>query len=246
MTRIILEICVDNIAGITAAAKGGADRIELCAALALGGLTPAAGLLKIARDAALPAMVMIRPRAGDFVWTHDERRAMIAEIEAVRDAGLAGVVIGASLPDGRLDSETLADLVNAAAGLDITLHRAIDLTPNVDAALGICRDLGITRVLSSGGAQNAMAGIDRLAQMSTHNITVMPGSGVSAENIADFAARLPLTEVHASCSVASPLPQNPKIEGFGFQPNGARATDANRVAALRKALDQIAGSRTSG
>lgn len=246
MTNIILEVCVDDIAGIFAATKGGADRIELCSALALGGLTPSAGLLKIAAESPLPAMAMIRPRAGDFVWTRDERAAMIAEIMAVRSVGLAGVAIGASLPDGTLDGETLEELVKAAAGLDITLHRAIDLTPDVDAALEICRYLGIKRVLSSGGAQTALAGIDRLAQMAAHDITVMPGGGVSAENLADFAARLPLTEIHASCAIAAPTPLNPKVTDFGFQPVGARATNTNRVAALRKALDQIAGSRTSG
>ncbi|SEK28885.1 copper homeostasis protein CutC [Pacificibacter marinus] len=243
---ITLEVCVDSLAGIFAATKGGADRIELCSALGLGGLTPSAGLIKIASEAPLPAMAMIRPRAGDFVWTRDERAALVAEIHAVRDAGLAGVVIGASLPNGELDGETLQELMQAAIGLDVTLHRAIDLTPDVDAALQICRDLGIKRVLSSGGAKTAMAGLERLVQMATHTISVMPGGGVTAENVADLAARLPLSEVHASCSVVAPIPQNSKIAEFGFQPSGARATDTNSVIALRKALDQIVAARTSG
>ncbi len=108
MSRILLEVCVDDAAGISAAAAGGADRIELCAALALGGLTPSAGLISLASECGLPCMAMIRPRAGDFVWSPAERRAMQAEIAAVRQAGLAGVVIGASLPDGRLDKDCLA------------------------------------------------------------------------------------------------------------------------------------------
>lgn len=243
---ITLEVCVDDFAGIFAATKGGADRIELCSALGLGGLTPSAGLLKIARESLLPAMAMIRPRAGDFVWTRDERAALVAEIHAVRDAGLAGVVIGASLPNGDLDGETLQELMHAAKGLDVTLHRAIDLTSDVDAALQICCDLGIKRVLSSGGAKTVMAGLERLSQMATHTISVMPGGGVTAENVADLAAQLPLSEVHASCSVLATTPQNPKITDFGFQPSRARATDANSVAALRKALDQIVSAHTSG
>jgi copper homeostasis protein len=243
---ITLEVCVDDLGGIFAAAKGGADRIELCSALGLGGLTPSAGLIKIASEIPLPVMAMIRPRAGDFVWTRDERAALVAEIHAVRDAGLTGVVIGASLPNGELDGETLQELMQAAIGLDVTLHRAIDLTPDVNAALQICRDLGIKRVLSSGGAKTAMAGLERLVQMATHTISVMPGGGVSAENVADLAARLPLTEVHASCSVVAPIPQNSKITEFGFLPSGARATDKNSVIALRKALDQIVAARTSG
>lgn len=104
MSRIVLEICVDDAAGLAAARAGGADRIELCAALALGGLTPSAGLMAQAAGIGLPVMAMIRPRAGDFVWSPDERAAMLVEIAAARAAGLAGVVIGASLPDGRLES----------------------------------------------------------------------------------------------------------------------------------------------
>lgn len=243
---ITLEVCVDDTSGIIAATKGGADRIELCSALGVGGLTPSAGLMKFASTCPLPTMAMIRPRAGDFVWTREERIALISDIRAMRYAGLAGVVIGASLPTGELDRDALEQMVKAANGLDITLHRAIDLTPDVDGALRICRDLGIKRVLSSGGAKTAIAGMDRLAKMATHHVSVMPGGGVNAENVAELAARFPLTEVHASCSVVRPAPENPMISEFGFLPEGARATDAASVAALRVALNQITASRTSG
>lgn len=188
MNRIALEICVDDAAGIAAAAEGGACRVELCAALALGGLTPSAGLIALAARSPLPALAMIRPRAGDFVWSEAEREAMRAEIAAVRAAGLAGVVIGASLPDGRLDAETLTELVAAAEGLDITLHRAIDLTPDPVEAMHLVRDLGIRRVLSSGGARKAELGLARLAVMAkaAPEVSVMPGGGVSAENVGMF------------------------------------------------------------
>ena len=245
MSRIILEVCVDDAAGIAAAAEGGADRIELCAALGLGGLTPSAGLIEIARRGPLPAMAMIRPRAGDFVWSRDEVDAQLVEIAAVRAAGLAGVVIGASRPDGSLDGDVLRELVQAAKDLDITLHRAIDLTPDVDAAMRICADLGIRRVLSSGGARTALDGMARLQQMEAHGVTVMPGGGVNAANAAQFAQTLELSEIHASCSVAAPAPENPAVTAFGFQPEHARATDVSQVAALRRALDHL-GARTSG
>ena len=248
MSRITLEICVDDEAGILAAAQGGADRIELCAALALGGLTPSAGLMQLAADSPLPAMAMIRPRAGDFVWTRTERTALRAEIAATRAAGLAGVVVGASLPDGRLDGETLEDLVRAAEGLDVTLHRAIDLTPDAAEAMALCAKLGINRVLSSGGAETALKGIDRLAAMAraAPGVTVMPGGGVSAENVTILAERLTLTEVHASCSAPLPAAGNPLVERFGFRPPGARGTDAGRVRALRRVLDQIAAAPPRG
>ncbi len=242
--RITLEICVDDAAGIAAAGKGGADRIELCAALALGGLTPSAGLVDLAVQSGLATMAMIRPRAGDFVWRPNEVRAMQVEIAAMRLAGLAGVVIGASRPDGRLDGAVLAALVEAAAGMDVTLHRAIDLVPDVDEAMALCHGLGIARVLSSGGALSAEAGIAQLATMAGRGISVMPGGGVHAGNVAAFAARFALSEVHASASV--PLAIDPRMAAFGFQPAGARGTDAAKVRALRQALDQIAAGPPLG
>lgn len=241
MSRILLEICVDDAAGIAAAVEGGADRIELCAALGVGGLTPSAGLIALAADVALPVMAMIRPRAGDFVWTEDEVRAMLAEIEAVRGAGLAGVVIGASLPDGRLDARVLSRLVEAAQGLDVTLHRAIDLAPDPVEAMASCRALGIRRVLSSGGARAAVDGLDRLAAMAAAapDVIVMPGSGITADNAARFAERLPLREIHASGGAALP-DASPLVRSLGFQPPGARGTDVGRVRALRDELDRLA------
>lgn len=250
MNRIALEICVDDAAGIAAAAEGGACRVELCAALALGGLTPSAGLIALAARSPLPALAMIRPRAGDFVWSEAEREAMRAEIAAVRAAGLAGVVIGASLPDGRLDAKTLAELVAAAEGLDITLHRAIDLTPDPVEAMHLVRDLGIRRVLSSGGARKAELGLARLAVMAkaAPEVSVMPGGGVSAENVGMFlgagpSLEAPWREIHASCSVPAPAPALPAIADFGFQPPAARLTDAGRVRALRVAIDRVATDR---
>jgi copper homeostasis protein len=242
MSGIVLEVCVDDAAGIRAATEGGADRIELCAALALGGLSPSAGLIGLAARSAVASMVMIRPRAGDFIWSADEITAMQAEIAATRAAGLAGVVIGASNPDGTLDAPVLAVLCQAAAGLDITLHRAIDLTPDPCAALDLCAALGIRRVLSSGGAATALAGLARLAQMQEYaagRVQVMPGGGVTPGVLATLAQTLPLREVHASCSVPLPAPADPKITAFGFQPPGARRTSATAVTALRQALDQL-------
>lgn len=246
MTHITLEICVDDAAGIMAATAGGADRIELCAALALGGLTPSAGLIALAAEGPLPAMAMIRPRAGDFVYSRDEIRAMVIEIAAVRAAGLAGVVIGASRPDGQLDAEVLAELVAQAEGLDITLHRAIDLAPDPAEAMALCARLGIKRVLSSGGALTAADGIGRLQTMLRPGVSVMPGGGINAANATVFANHLPLTEIHASCSTPRPPAADPNINRFGFLPNGARGTNAGAVRDLRRALDQITASRPSG
>ena len=221
MTRILLEVCVDDPEGLAAARAGGADRLELCAALALGGLTPSPALVAEAARTGTPALAMIRPRAGDFTWTPAEVAAMESEIALLRAAGARGVVIGASLPDGRLDGATLARLLRAAEGLDVTLHRAVDLAPDPEEATALAVALGIPRILTSGGAPRAADGLPRLEAMfraAAGRLTVMPGAGVSPETLPALAT-LPLREVHASCSVPLPTPA-PLVAQFGFQPAG--------------------------
>ena len=241
MTRILLEVCIDDPEGLLAARAGGADRLELCAALAFGGLTPSPALVAEAARTGTSALAMIRPRAGDFVWTPAEVAAMESEIALLRAAGAPGVVIGASLPDGRLDGATLARLLRAAEGLDVTLHRAVDLAPDPEAAVELAASLGIRRILSSGGAARAADGVARLERMmraGAGRVTIMPGAGVSTETLPALTG-LPLREVHASCSVPLPPPAA-LVADLGFQPPGARRTDAGRVAAMRAALDALA------
>lgn len=237
----VLEICVDNPAGLAAAIDGGADRIELCSALALGGLTPSQGLIALASRAPLPVMAMIRPRAGGFDWSEDEVQAMEVEIAAIARAGLAGVVLGATRSDAAggltLDLPVMRRLMRAAKGLDVTLHRCIDLMQDPLAAIDQAAELGIARILSSGGAATAAKGVDRLARMMDHagdRIGIMPGAGVSVASLPDLLTRLAPSEVHASASV--PDPGTGAIADFGFQPTGAKRTDAATVAALKKVL----------
>lgn len=245
MSRILLEVCVDDAIGLNAAIKGGADRIELCSALAIGGLTPSIGLMQLSAKAHIPIMVMIRPRAGSFVWSEDELQIMEAEIAAMRELGLAGVVIGANLPDGRLDQPALQRLVKAAQGLEIVLHRSIDLTPDAAEAVQIAIELGINRILSSGGALKAVSGLERLAQMQSaaqDKITIMPGSGVNIGTVTAITNALPdLAEIHASCS--APIDADETLLNFGFAVPGATRTTSAKVAELRAALDAIADGR---
>ena len=233
---LTLEVCVDTAAGLAEAVAGGADRIELCAALAVGGLTPSPGLLAAAAECPVPVMVMIRPRAGDFVWSEAEVGMMEAEIAATRAAGLAGVVLGASLPDGRLDVPVLQRLVAAARGMDLTLHRAIDLTPDMAAALDQAIALGFRRILTSGGEKTAEAGAGRisaLVKQAAGRISVMPGSGVNPGN-APMLKGLGITEIHASCSAAQPA--TGRVVEMGFGPAVHRQTSADQVRALRRAI----------
>lgn len=233
---LILEVCVDTAAGLMEAVAGGADRVELCAALALGGLTPSAGQMADAGACPVPVMVMIRPRAGDFVWTEAEVGMMEAEIVATRAAGLAGVVLGASLADGRLDVPVLKRLVAVASGLDLTLHRAIDLAPDMAEALEVAIGLGFRRILTSGGEKTADAGAARIAALVTQaagRISIMPGSGVNPAN-APMLRGLGIAELHASCSVQHLA--TGKLVEMGFGPGVVRQTSADQVRALRLAM----------
>ena len=232
----LLEICVDSPEGLHAAAEGGADRIELCAALDLGGLTPSAGLMRLAAQGPLPAFAMIRPRAGGFNWSVEEIAAMETEVLAARDAGLAGVVIGATR-SGKLDLAVLARLIRAAEGMQITLHRCVDLLEDPLAAVEEAAELGIQRILSSGGALRAVEGLERLSAMqevAAGRLSIMPGAGVNAETLPQILAALDPAEVHASAS--SPAHLQEPLTRFGFQSEAARQTDAARVAELKAML----------
>lgn len=228
---------MDSAGGLAQAVAGGADRIELCAALALGGLTPSVGLIAAAARCGVPVVAMIRPRAGDFVWSGAEVAMMEAEIAAVRAAGLAGVVLGASLPDGRLDAQVLRRLVAAAQGLERVLHRCFDLAPDLEEALERAVGLGFHRILTSGGAITAEAGAARIASLlarAAGRITVMPGSGVTPAN-GGLLKGLGIAEIHASCSVS--IPVSGRAVEMGFAPPVLRRTDAEAVRALRRALE---------
>ncbi len=231
---MLLEICVDDALGLAEAVAGGADRVELCAALGLGGLTPSAGLMAMAAECGVPCYPMIRPRAGDFVFTAADVSVMKADIRAAREAGLTGVVLGVARLDGRLDEAVLGDLVAEAAGLDLTLHRVVDLVPDVDEAVEVAVRLGFRRVLSSGAAKVAGLGVVRLQRMITvaaGRLSVMPGSGVTVESWRQLAG-LGVSEVHASCSVT----MGGRADDLGFVTGNERRCDRGRVAVLKRVI----------
>ncbi|MDE1149570.1 MAG: copper homeostasis protein CutC [Azospirillaceae bacterium] len=239
--RMKLEVCVDSPAGVAAAIKGGADRLELCSALALGGLTPSRGLMALAASCPRPSYAMIRPRAGDFVYGRSDLDVMGDDIDTVRALGLSGVVLGASLPNGELDVAALSILVDRADGLGKTLHRAIDLTPDPIEALEAAIELGFERVLTSGGARTAVEGMETIADLvdqAQGRISIMAGSGVNADNAVDLIQRTGVTEVHASCGMA-PAVVDEQLVHFGFVQRGARETDAATVMWLAAAIRDI-------
>ncbi|MDB5524954.1 MAG: Cytoplasmic copper homeostasis protein cutC [Rhizobium sp.] len=238
MADILLEVCVDNVAGLEAAIDGGADRIELCSALAVGGLTPSAGLMSAAQRSPIPCYAMIRPRAGDFIYSNAELDIMTNDIYFAASSGLAGVVFGASLPDGRLDSEALIALSNAIGDLPRTLHRAFDLVPDMAEAIELAIDCGFERILSSGRAENALDGIDDLVEairISGDHISIMPGGGVNLETIDAILSRAEAREVHSSCS-SMVTASNRHLVTLGFSEPATKQTDAKMVRAMKSRL----------
>jgi copper homeostasis protein len=241
MSRILLEICVDDLAGLRAAAEGGADRVELCSALALGGLSPSPAFAALALGSGLVVHAMVRPRAGDFVYSREELALMAAEIRALVSTGVHGVVVGATREDGSPDHDALARLRDAADGIDIVLHRAIDLAPDLCAAVELAASLGFDHVLSSGGARTASEGMNLLSMMveaSAGRLAIMAGSGVNAENVADLVRTTGVRAAHASASGQCAW-ADPRVASFNFGPPAKRYTDPSAVAAIRAALDSI-------
>lgn len=236
----ILEVCVDTLTGLEAATAGGADRIELCAALSTGGLTPSVGLMIEAARASVPVHALIRPRPGNFRYTETEIAVMKSDIAAARRAGVSGVVIGAATQQGRLDHVALAELIEAADGMDVTLHRVFDLIQEPLEALELAISLGFSRVLTSGGEPTVCAGLDRLValnQAAAGRITVMPGGGITPENVGLVLDRLQVAELHASCSRLKEG-ANQRLVALGFEPPTRRITDREVVAALKAAMSR--------
>jgi copper homeostasis protein len=235
----LLEVCVGDPDSLSAAVEGGADRIELCSALELGGLTPGPGLIALAAGVSVPVYAMVRPRGGDFVFSASEVAAMLADIAAIRAAGLAGVVLGCSRPDGRLGRDTLQVLVEAAQGLGTTLHRAFDLVPEIEPAIEIAVELGFERILSSGRARTAAVGVDdlrRAHEAARGRIAIMAGSGVNAGNVGALRQRVPLDEWHGSCSAPVDTPSARAVE-LGFaSPGAAKRTNIDEVRRMKEAL----------
>jgi copper homeostasis protein len=239
MTKPLLEVCVADAESLAAAIAGGADRIELCSALELGGLTPAPGLMRLAAKAPIPVYAMVRPRSGDFVFTSDELDIMRADIDAVRSAGLAGAVIGASLLDGTLDEVMLRHLRDHAQGLGLTLHRAFDLVPDFSAAVETAIGIGIERILTSGGARSVPEGIPALRSIHAAaggRISIMPGGGLTAQNVGELLKAVPVAEVHSSCSLPRATPDQRAVE-LNLAERSHRRTSAATVAGFKAALE---------
>lgn len=193
----LLEVCVDSYASAMAAISGGADRLELCSALSVGGLTPSAALLRqIRRVSGIPVRCLMRPRGGDFLYTSEEVEQMAMEMERLREEGADGFVIGCLTAEGELDARAMEPLLRAASGGGLTLHRCIDVSRDLGKTYRDAASLGFDTVLTSGGAGKCLDGLETIGGLlqirdKENGPEVLIGAGVNASVIAAFRARLP-------------------------------------------------------
>ena len=243
-----IEICANSAQSALMAQKGGAYRVELCAGIPEGGTTPSAGEICVARALLKETRlnVIIRPRGGDFLYSELEQEIMLRDIELCRSIGVDGVVIGCLTADGDVDMQAMKRLMAAANGMDVTFHRAFDMCRNPQKALEDIISLGCNRVLTSGQAPTALAGIDMLAKLvgqADGRIIIMPGCGVRPDNIRRIADATGATEFHSSArsSIDSGmLYRNPAVSMGGtvvVDEYRQDVTDPNIVLNLREALD---------
>lgn len=201
---ITLEVCANSVPSALAAQAGGAVRVELCNNLHEGGTTPSAGQIILARQLlSLQLYVLIRPRGGDFLYSATEMDMMLADVDFCIQAGCDGIVIGALNADGTIGKRANSRLIEKAAkaGLGVTFHRAFDMTADIYQALEDVIELGCGRILTSGGKTTAMEGasvLHHLTKKAAGRIGIMPGGGISEQNVADLVRFTNVQEVHAS------------------------------------------------
>ncbi len=248
-----LEVVVDSVESAQAAQAGGAQRVELCADLLEGGITPSAGMIATVRRAiAIGMVVMIRPRGGDFCYSEAEFAVMQHDIGVAKELGADSLVFGILTPRGDLDVERMAALIALARPLPVTCHRAFDMARDPHATLEALIELGVARVLTSGGESSALEGLDQIAALIAQargRIIVMPGGGINERNIGRIVAATGATEVHVSGRVTIEGPMLYRNER-AFMGGALRPPEFTRAvvsaARIRAMLPGQAGVSPSG
>jgi copper homeostasis protein len=241
--RPVVEVAVDSLDAAEMAWSLGADRIELCQALELGGLSPSRGLIEVVAAKALgPVFVMIRPRPGDFVVGPNDLAVMMSDVAAAKAAGCSGIVTGALSPTREIDAEAVERLVTAAGGLPVTFHRAFDLCAEPARALDRLVELGVKRILTAGDGATAFEGRQRIAMLAGRAgtaMTVIAGGGVTGDHVVELVTTTGVREVHLSGSFQV---RADRSGGFGMNtlPNPAR------MMRVIDAIDQVFGRKEVG
>lgn len=201
-TSILVEIAVFTPNAAIVAQNAGAHRVELCSGYSEGGLSPSAGTIEFVRKSiSIPIHVMVRPRIGDFCYNADEKRCILSDIDYCKSVGVNGIVFGALTPLGVVDMEFTKQVVEFAYPMSVTFHRAFDLTQNLYNTLDDLIACGVTRVLTSGGKPNTLEGINTIAALvkqAKGQIVVLPGGGITADNVQHLIKSTGVREVHFS------------------------------------------------
>jgi len=246
---VIYEVVTDSVAGVLAAEAGGAHRIEFCSALEVGGLTPSIGMLQEAlrQRAHIPMMAMLRPRAGDFCYSDSEFATMLADLDALKETGVEGVVFGVLRPDGTVDAERTKQLVLHARPMLVTFHRAFDMTVDPYDALDALIDVGIDRVLTSGQEATAVKGmacIQKLVKQADGRITILAGSGIRPANVQKLVVQTGVQEVHGSAfakTQSAMTYRNPRLSmgAEGSDEYALQVTDTRKVKKMVEVLGRV-------
>jgi copper homeostasis protein len=252
---MILEICVDSVESAIASEAGGAQRIELCSDLNEGGITPSAGLIQAVRKhVGIAVFVMVRPRGGDSFYTNHEFNVMKDDVIRVKDLGADGIVLGMLDQDGHVDVERTRELVRLASPMQVTFHRAFDMSVSLDESLTRVIETGAHRILTSGGMQTITQGAEKvkyLIEAANGRIHIMIGGGIRQENIRKIALRTHATEFHCSLRTRT---HSPVIFRNHALKLGAVANDEfarfvvleENVHGLREALNKISSGVIQG
>jgi copper homeostasis protein len=197
-----LEICIDNYESLNTAIRYGADRIELCASLREGGLTPPYSFIEAALQTSVPVFVMIRPRSCDFLYSSEEIEMMHRDIYNAKKLGAPGVVFGVLTSNGEIDAAAMASLMREAAGMQVTCHRAIDQVRDIYAAIDTLAHIGVSRILTTGQEETPYDGMDALTDMvkyAQRRIMIM-AAGVTPEDVHEIIQQTRVDEVHAAAN----------------------------------------------
>lgn len=220
MSKFTLEVCADSVESVLAAQKGGADRIELCGNVVIGGTTPSESLYReIRKHSDIKIHALIRPRFGDFCYTEYEFNIIRAEVKRFRELGAQGVVIGMLKPDGSLDMEHMKMLMEEADGMSVTLHRAFDVCKDPMEALEQAVSLGINTILTSGQKNNCVEGTPFLAELvkkSAGRIHIMAGAGVNAEAVSSIYEKTGITDYHMTGKIVLESEMQYRKEGVNM------------------------------
>ncbi len=209
-----LEICASNYQSAINAQEAGAQRIELCQELAIGGITPSHGLLKQVLDTlSIPVFVLIRPRSGNFTYSEAEFDIMKQNIQLCKDLGASGIISGVLNLDNTIDIERTKELVELSNPLPFTFHRAFDWTPKPVKAMYSLMEIGVERILTSGQQTSAEKGLELLIKLkdkAQNRITILPGGGINSTNASLFKSN-GFNEIHASASTIKAISEQPRI-----------------------------------